>query len=348
MSTLGTFAKYSDFGILESIDQARQRNEPGYASRVVRKAKAKRIASNPIIQGMNPDRVEKVRYQGRRANIATQGSSTITRPTTETKSVMKVTKQSATGKKRVADGFAEIAKKKGLKMRNIGIGAGLGVAGLAGLGATAYNLRNSNRRSEMSFGSAYANFAEALVGSKSGVSPITGKPYTNKSKEFGEVTDAMRTGTGTPLTPEQLDKLKTSKNNKKQFDKTQIEDTQKSLKAYANQRGIEKQIDSGGDIYKGAKGAGDYVNRTSALLTSPERKVIAAGKTSKNSFVKGLSEGAEKFGRAGYKTGATGLRGVGNALVGRTVTGKVARLGAAGIGLSAIGGAMKRNRQERG
>lgn len=316
MSTLGTFAKYSDFGIIED---GRKKLEPGYA------AKAN---SKPRVQ------YEIGQTDIKRQPIYEKGAN--------------LPYKSKRRAEKVEEGFGQLKKLKGIKMRNALVAAGLGTAGLAGLGATAYNMRNSNRRSEMSFGSAYANFAEALVGSKSGVSPITGKPYTNKSKEFGEVTDAMRTGTGTPLTPEQLDKLKTSKNNKKQFDKTQIEDTQKSLKAYANQRGIEKQIDSGGDIYKGAKGAGDYVNRTSALLTSPERKAIAAGKTSKNSFVKGLSEGAEKFGRAGYKTGATGLRGVGNALVGRTVTGKVARLGAAGIGLSAIGGAMKRNRQERG
>lgn len=336
MSTLGTFAKYASFagkknrGGIKPIQGELQLSsaQPVTGLQAQPDRGKSLIGYNSAADKLESAKPEVMKKVAERANVAV------------TKDPVKLAK----AKERLAN----IKKIKGVKTRNIIIGSSLGLAGLGTAGAIAYNNRNSNRRSEMSFGSAYANFAEALVGSKSGVSPITGKPYTNKSKKFGEVTDAMRTGTGTPLTPEQLDKLKTSKNNKKQFDKTQIEDTQKSLKAYANQRGIEKQIDSGGDIYKGAKGAGDYVNRTSALLTSPERKAIAAGKTSKNSFVKGLSEGAEKFGRAGYKTGATGLRGVGNALVGRTVTGKVARLGAAGIGLSAIGGAMKRNRQERG
>ena len=338
MSTLGTFAEYADFGILESIEQARQRSEPGYADKVVRKAKAKRIAANPAIQGINPDRVQKARYQGRRANIATQGSNAITRPTAEAKKIMpamKVTKQSEKSKKAVADSIAEIAKKKSLKMRNLAVGGGLGLAGLGTLGAIAYNNRNSGRRSEMSFGSAFANFQ------------ATGyNPTTKKANRFGEVTPEMKAGTGTALTKDQMDKL-TEIKKKEKMSAEDIKSTQERLKKYGGQRAVERNIDKGGDVYKGAKGM-DYVTRTGALLGSPERNIIAAGKKSKNDFIKGSANAAEGFGRLGYKTGAIGARGVLNKVVGRTATGKLARLGAAGIGLSAIGGAMKRNRQERG
>jgi hypothetical protein len=329
MSTLGTFAEYADFGLLDSLDQARQRMEPGYADKVVRKSKAKRIANNPVIQGMNPDRVQKTRYQGRRATVVTQGSGAITRPTAETKSAMKVTKQSEKSKKAVANSFAEIAKKKRLKMRNLGVGIGLGTAGLAGLGAAAYLNRDSGRRAEMGYESAFANFQATQME----------LPLGLPSSKSGKKRD---------LTADELAGIKKrSKKPDSVMSADDIKATQERLKKYGGQRAAERNIDKGGDIYKGAKGM-DYVTRTGALLGSPERQAIAAGKASKNEIVQNIAKGAEGFGRLGYKTGAIGGRGVLNKVVGRTATGKVARLGAAGVGLAAIGGAMKRNRQERG
>jgi len=308
MSTLGTFAKYSgqaNFGILQDIEQARQRMEPGYADKVVAKNKAAQKAANPMIQGESPDRVQKGRYQGRRARIANKGSNVINRPSAEAKAIMpamKVTKQSEASKKRVADSMAEIAKKKGLKIRNLGLGIGLGTAGLAGLGAAAYLNRDSNRRANMSAKSAFANFAET-------------------TRKIGKGDKAVE------YTMDELANIK------------------KSSKATQAQKAVERSIDRGDDIYKGAKGM-DYVTRTGALLGSPERGLITSGKKSKNELVRNIAKGAEKFGSLGYKQGATGARGVLNKVAGRTVTGKAVRLGAAGIGLSAIGGAMKRNRQE--
>ena len=119
-------------------------------------------------------------------------------------------------------------------------------------------------------------------------------------------------------------------------------------KRAATQRKLEQQIDRGGNAYKIKNDDVGVVGRTTALLGSPERGAIEKGKKSKNSFVKGLAENAEKFGKLGYQEGAEGWRRYANKAVGRTATGKVARLGAAGVGLAAIGGAMKRNRQERG
>lgn len=356
MSTLGTFAEYADFGLLETIDQARQRNEPGYADRVVAQAEAKRKASRDARTASRNASLEaqgKSRYIGRKARI--QPVSAISRPSAEAKAIMpsmKVTKQSEKSKKAVANSLAEIAKKKGLKMRNLAIGGGLGLAGLGTLGAIAYNNRNSGRRSEMSFGSAFANFAEAIA-AKDAPKPrgkkfvAGGKVYQNES----DIPTPLRrsvAGNKGDLTADELAGIKgRSKKGDKVMSAEDIKSTQERLKKYGGQRAVERNIDKGGDVYKGAKGM-DYVTRTGALLGSPERNMIAAGKNSKNGFIKGASEVAEKVGRAGYKTGAIGARGVLNKVVGRTATGKVARLGAAGIGLSAIGGAMKRNRQERG
>lgn len=122
----------------------------------------------------------------------------------------------------------------------------------------------------------------------------------------------------------------------------------KRAKRAAMQRKLEGQIDRGGNAYKIKNDDVGVIARTTALLGSPERASIASGKKSKNEFIKGLAENAEKLGRLGYQEGAEGWRRYANKAVGRTFTGKVARLGVAGLGLSAIGGAMKRNRQEQG
>lgn len=229
-----------------------------------------------------------------------------------------------------------LAKK--VKNRRLAIGAGLGLAGLGTLGAIAYNNRDSrNRRAEMGFGSAFANFAEK-------VSPITGKKISGglTGSTVG-LTAEQIAGTGTAMSEEQLKRIRERASSRKKMSAEDIKATQERLKKYAGQRGVERNIDAGGDIYKGAKGM-EYVTRTGALLGSPERALIQAGKASKNEFVQNLAKGAEKVGRLGYKPGA----GVLNKVVGRTLTGKAARLGVAGLGLSAIGGAMKRNRQEQG
>jgi hypothetical protein len=121
----------------------------------------------------------------------------------------------------------------------------------------------------------------------------------------------------------------------------ELANIKKSSKATQGQKAIERATDTGSTMPKAG-----VVSRTLALAGSPERDLIRSGKGSKNEMVRNISKGAESFGRLGFKQGATGARGVLNKVVGRTATGKVARLGAAGLGLSAIGGAMRKNRQE--
>lgn len=207
---------------------------------------------------------------------------------------------------------SRLEKLRGIKNRNIMIGSGLGLAGLGALGAIAYNNRDSNKRANMSANTAFANFV---------------------SKEKKDAVKAL-TQTGNADADAAI-KLVRDESRKAR---------RKELANLKTQQGFESMADRG-NTYKGAKG-GEYINRTLAAAGSPERGLIAQGKRSKNELVQNIAKGAENIGGAGYKAGATGLRKVGNAIAGRTLTGKAVRLGAAGIGLSAIGGAMKRNRQE--
>lgn len=207
---------------------------------------------------------------------------------------------------------SRLEKLRGIKNRNIMIGSGLGLAGLGTLGAIAYNNRDSKKRADMSANTAFANFV---------------------SKEKKDAVKAM-TQTGNADADAVIKKVR---------DETR-KARRKELGNLKKQQGFESAADRG-DVYKNAKG-GEYINRTLAAAGSPERALISQGKRSKNEFVQNIAKGAENIGGAGYKAGATGLRKVGNAIAGRTLTGKAVRLGAAGIGLSAIGGAMKRNRQE--
>jgi hypothetical protein len=207
---------------------------------------------------------------------------------------------------------SRLEKLRGIKNRNIMIGSGLGLAGLGTLGAIAYNNRDSKKRADMSANTAFANFV---------------------SKDKKDAVKAM-TQTGNADADAVIKKVR---------DETR-KARRKELGNLKKQQGFESAADRG-DVYKNAKG-GEYINRTLAAAGSPERALIAQGKRSKNEFVQNIAKGAENIGGAGYKAGATGLRKVGNAIAGRTLTGKAVRLGAAGIGLSAIGGAMKRNRQE--
>lgn len=207
---------------------------------------------------------------------------------------------------------SRLEKLRGIKNRNIMIGSGLGLAGLGTLGAIAYNNRDSKKRADMSANTAFANFV---------------------SKEKKDAVKAL-TQTGNADADAAI-KLVRDESRKAR---------RKELGNLKKQQGFESMADRG-NTYKGAKG-GEYINRTLAVAGSPERGLIAQGKRSKNELVQNIAKGAENIGGAGYKAGATGLRKVGNAIAGRTLTGKAVRLGAAGIGLSAIGGAMKRNRQE--
>ncbi len=212
--------------------------------------------------------------------------------------------------KEVKKGFEKLGKLKALKNRNLAIGAGLGLAGLGTAGAIAYNNRNAN----MSAQSAFANFVSK--DKKDAVKAMTQTGNADADAAIKMVRDESRKARRKELT-----NLKT-------------------------QKGFESAADRG-DAYKNAKG-GEYISRTLATAGSPERALIRQGKNSKNEFIKSIATNAEKIGSTGYKQGATGLRKAGNAIAGRTLTGKAVRLGAAGVGLSAIGGAMKRNRQERG
>lgn len=331
MSTLGTFANF----------MARSTKAQTEAKKVAKKAEQ---ATAGLVTGLTASKGSSVNQ--RALEMQAKAKAALAKPATSSALATQVaptTNMPKAPSKNVLDARKKRLDLRAAKGRNKIIGGSvLGGLGLLGAGAIAYNSRNSGRRSEMSSGSAFANFAEKKV-----IVPTPDGRDPRFIKSYGKVTDAERAGTGTALTEDQRKALTESKKGKQVANSDQIKASQERLKKYAGQRTVEKNIDKGGNIYKGAKGF-DYVSRTGALLGSPERAAIAAGKKSKNGFLKGSTEVAEKVGRAGYKTGATGWRNIANKAVGRTVTGKVARLGAAGIGLSAIGGALKRNRQERG
>lgn len=214
--------------------------------------------------------------------------------------------------KKAPEGFGKLDKLKKLKTRNLIVGAGLGLAGLGTAGAIAYNNRNAKKQADMSGYSDIASFVSQ--DRKDAVKKMTQTGNADADAAIKMVRDETRKA------------------------------RRKELGKVAKQKGFESAADKG-DAFKNAKG-GEYIGRTLATAGSPERAVIAQGKKSQNSFIKGAANAAEKFGSAGYKEGATGLRKVGNAIAGRSVIGKAVRLGAAGVGLSAIGGAMKRKRQE--
>ena len=116
----------------------------------------------------------------------------------------------------------------------------------------------------------------------------------------------------------------------------------KNLNKLAGQKQVENSVDNKG-FRNSVKAIAD---KTTAAGGSLERKLMSKAQNSDKGWIKGLAEGAEKAGSAGYKAGATGARGVLNKIAGRTLTGKAVRLGAAGAGLAAIGGAMKKKNQE--
>lgn len=117
----------------------------------------------------------------------------------------------------------------------------------------------------------------------------------------------------------------------------------KNLNKLAGQKQVEQSVDNKG-FRNSVKAIAD---KTAAAGGSLERKLMNKAQNSDKSWVKGLAEGAEKAGKAGYKAGATGARGVLNKIAGRTLTGKAVRLGAAGAGIAAIGGAMKKKREDQ-
>ena len=299
MSTLGTFAKYSG-----QADFARPTKKE-----LAEKKAAMQAAKQPVTPRVIPIENENTRA----VRTAATKPATMVQYPEGANLPMKSKRRVAMGKK-APEGFQKMGKLKGIKNRNLMIGAGLGLAGLGTAGAIAYNNRNSSKRSEMSSGSAFANFV---------------------SKDKKDAVKAMtQTGNADADAAITLVRDETRKNRRKEIGKLNT------------QKGFESAADKG-DAYKNAKG-GEYISRTLATAGSPERSLIAKGKNSKNEFIKSVATNAEKIGGAGYKQGATGLRKAGNAIAGRTLTGKGVRLAAAGIGLSAIGGAMKRNRQERG
>lgn len=299
MSTLGTFAKYSG-----GADFARGRKK-------ATSQQGELNLNNKVQYGVGETDIK-------RQPIYEQGATDIKRQPIYKEGATNVPKQqypegaNLPYKSKQRTKGSKLEKLRGIKNRNLMIGAGLGLAGLGTAGAIAYNNRNSNKRSEMSSGSAFANFV---------------------SKDKKDAVKAMtQTGNADADAAIKMVRDESRKNRRKE------------LANLKTQRGFESAADRG-EAFKNAKG-GDMVARTLAVAGSPERALIAQGKRSQNGFVKGLAEAAENIGKAGYKEGATGLRKVGNAIAGRTMIGKGVRLGAAGLGLSAIGGAMKRKRQE--
>jgi hypothetical protein len=79
------------------------------------------------------------------------------------------------------------------------------------------------------------------------------------------------------------------------------QETKDAVKKVRDQQGVEKLVDAGKDT-----GKAGLIARGTAIAGSPERDLIRSGKASDKKWVKGLAEGAEKAGKAGYKAGATG------------------------------------------
>ena len=114
-----------------------------------------------------------------------------------------------------------------------------------------------------------------------------------------------------------------------------------SLGKLNNQKSVEGIADGLGFRKSVKTLAGDVT----AVGGNPERALIAKGKASEG-IGKTLAEGAEKFGKMGFKEGASGARGVLNKVAGRSLTGKAVRLGAAAAGIAAIGGALRGKKRD--
>lgn len=358
MSTLGTFAHYAQEADFNKVEALREQYEPGYANKkkakpTVQYAPGETNIKRQPIYALGQTDIPRPIYKLGETDVKlppmyAPGETDIKRQPiyapgeTDVKRVKPKRSYEKLSPKAKAR-YDAIKAIKTVRGRNLAVGIGLGTAGLAGLGAAAYLNRDSrNRRAEMGFGSAFANFAVSAEERAAARAYLESRGFTLKDEtpELAAATRKRReeavkrfTQTGNPEADAVINKMRGEAR------KARV----KNIADTKAQKLVESNIDAGGDIYKGAKGM-EYVTRTGALLGSPERGLIEAGKASKNEFVQNLAKGAEKVGRLGYKPGA----GVMNKVVGRTFTGKVARLTGVGLGLSAIGGAMKRNRQEQG
>ena len=214
------------------------------------------------------------------------------------------------------------------KKSKLGLYLGLGGAGLAAAGGgTALAVANKKKKeAKMSGNSETASFAESDP-----FKPNT--PFQKKNASAG-------------VRDKEKQRFAEAFGNADEAGKKAME---KQSGKYLRQRNIENLTDAKGGMKKayGKAGLKDVANVSTAVAGMGERKLINAGKNSKSKIVQDLAKGAEAIGRKGYTAGATGARGVLNKIAGRTLTGKAVRLGAAGVGLSAIGGAMKKKNQEQ-
>lgn len=333
MSTLGTFAKYADFKTyrLASKGNPIERAFQGKG----------RLTGKNAVDIIN-EGVQKVNAPKRKAVMRRDPSTQIV--------PMKSAQPSGQGKggaltwelpdarnARAKVGRSKMALPAGEDKKKSNLGLILGLAGggaaLAGGGAaTAIALANRKKKKA-------SPETEAKMSSPHGLSSFAAEdPFKTRTK--GQ-TDAAMKGIRTKEKQYWAESFGKADDEKKAAMK-------KETDKYLRQRNIENQLDAKDGIGKTYNKGGlkDAVNVTTALAGQPERKLVQAGKSSSNKFVRDLAEGAESFGRAGYRAGAVGGQKIINKIVGRTATGKLARLGAAGTGLAVIGGAMRRNRQE--
>lgn len=123
------------------------------------------------------------------------------------------------------------------------------------------------------------------------------------------------------------------------FDRMQ--ETRKNLSSAIDQQSIAEKL--------GSAGAGAYaVGKSAASIAgTPERALVNKGlNAAEGSLGRKVAEGAKKLGELGFNANRTGKRGaVLNALAGRTVTGKLARLGAAGLAVKGVLGKKKNQDQ---
>jgi hypothetical protein len=330
MSTLGTFAKYADFKTYRLA---------GKGNPIERIFQGKGRLSGKNAVDIIDEGVKKVNAPKKKAVMRRDPSTQIV--------PMKTAQPSGQGKggaltwalPDARNARAKVGRRNAAlpagedKKSNLGLILGLagGGAALAGGGATAIALANRKKKasseteSKMSSPHGLASFAE--------VDPFKPQTRGQKRNASADIRDK--------------EKQAWAETFGKADDEGKAAMNKQSAK-YLRQRNIENIVDSKDGMGKAYNKGGlkDVGNVTTAVLGNPERNLIASGKKSNNKFVRDLAEGAESFGRKGYQAGATGGRKLVNKLVGRTLTGKVARLGAAGTGLAVIGSAMRRNRDE--
>lgn len=309
MSTLGTFA---EFGVLQDVGEALKRGKRFITKNVPEAAKKAVTKGGALVKSET----------GSLTTTSAEKSGALALRDSAMKSATPTNSSLAVRSQQNVD--TATPKKKS----NLGLYLGLGGAAAAG-GVTALALsggKKEKKEADMSYNSTLRTFAEEsdpfVIKTKAGADAAK-KGIRDKEKQYYAESYGKADGVGKEALKKQSGK-------------------------YLRQRNIENIVDSKGGIKDAYSKGGikDVVRTTLAVSGKPERAAINAGKNSKSKIVRDIASGAEELGRKGFRAGATGGRGLVNKLVGRTVTGKVARLGAAGAGIAAVGSALKRKEKE--